>query len=206
MSLKSFLSRQARKPTGLFGRIVAPLIFNSKNRSMNLKMAEVVAPSDGNTILEIGFGTGTVVQQLASSLSSGMVEGIDLSEAMLESASHRNRKWIRHGLVRLRYGDFDDVNYSASSFDCICSSNTVYFWVDRLATLSKIYALLKPGGRLVLGFLDGSRMTEMPLDMGVFHPVSAAEMERELMEVGFSDIALHAVESGLPEYCIECVK
>jgi ubiquinone/menaquinone biosynthesis C-methylase UbiE len=48
-------------------------------------------------VLEIGFGPGYAVAQIASRLTSGEIVGIDHSEVMLKQAQRRNAGAIRLG-------------------------------------------------------------------------------------------------------------
>jgi ubiquinone/menaquinone biosynthesis C-methylase UbiE len=77
----------------------------------------------GETILEIGFGTGQCVLELAKSVGdSGKVYGIDISDQMLEIAE---RKAIGAGLsgrIELVCGDALKLPYQDNKFDALFMS------------------------------------------------------------------------------------
>jgi ubiquinone/menaquinone biosynthesis C-methylase UbiE len=202
MMWKRFFSRQARKPSGWFGRLVAARIFDKGNNAMNDRMVELVAAGDGQSILEIGFGCGNVIRDICGRVDRVSVEGIDFSGAMMAVARKRNLRHIREGRVRLVHGDFDAADYAANGFDAVCSANTVYFWPDPAATCARIHKALRPGGKVVLAFVDKSKMETMDMDMTVFRPVACAEVEHWLAQAGFASVRVHAVDDGGAQFCV----
>ncbi len=203
---KRFFSRQARKPSGLFGRFVAGRIFDRGNDGLNTLMLSAMDPQPGQAVLEIGFGCGTVIRAVADQVGDGRVEGIDFSGAMLGVARKRNRDHIRAGRVALMKGDFDAADYAPASFDTICSANTIYFWPDPAATCARIHAALKPGGRVALAFVDKSKMDSMPLDMDVFRAMARDTVEGLLLEAGFSAVATRTVPEKSALLCMSARK
>lgn len=205
--LRKFFSKQARKPSGIIGRMLMARFFEKGNRDINRRMVDLVAAQGADRILEIGFGGGATVFEMANQLDTGSVEGIDFSDAMLAAARKKNRMHIAAGTVTLRHGNFDQADYPAQAFDTVCTANTIYFWPDRKDTASRIYDVLRPGGKLVLAYVDKTRMDDMPLDMKVFTPIGHGEV-RELLEgVGFSSVVFHP-EPGArtAAYCVVAVK
>lgn len=186
-----FFSSQARRPSGLFGRWFMTLVFDKGNRALNKRMLELVAAGGSQRILEIGFGGGGCVKAMADELKDGMVEGVDFSDAMMHVAVRRNKKHIASGKVKLIQGDFAQAEYPPGRFDTVCSANTIYFWRDLKFTFSKICEVLKPGGQLVLAFVDRNKMKDLPLDMNVFTPVSHLHIQELLGTTGFSRVAIH---------------
>lgn len=207
MFFKDYFSRQARKPTGLFGHFFMSKLFDKGNSEVNQRMTELVNAKGSDKILEIGFGSGGVIQNMASTLTDGTVEGIDFSNAMMRVAQRKNKHHLATGMVKLTHGNFDEVPYSPASFDTICSANTIYFWPDQNATACKIFDTLKPGGTLVLAFRGKSKMKDMTLNMTVFRPVSADDVRGILQKSGFSSIEIHPVNGhDSAKYCVTAHK
>jgi ubiquinone/menaquinone biosynthesis C-methylase UbiE len=204
MSFKEFFSRQARKPSGLFGRFCAPIIFDKGNRALNQRMVGLVEASGSDRILEIGFGTGTVVCKMADALTDGVVEGIDFSDSMINLARKRNRHHVVAGRVQLIRGDFDEMSYEPDSFNSVCSANTIYFWPDPKATSDRILDILKPGGSLVLAFVGKESMKAKPLSKDVFSMYSPEDVHALLENAGFSSIEIHHANG--PDSGMHCVK
>ena len=189
MRFATFFSNQAREPTGLFGRYVASQIFKKGNAEMNAFIYDSLAISDGDHILEIGFGPGELIHAMAGRVGSGRVEGVDFSDTMLAIAQRKNRRHIQAGRVRLHCGDFDAMSFDGRRFDLIVTVNTVYFWQQPEATIAKIAGLLTPGGRLAVGFHPKTEMQDPILSRDVFRFYSTEDMEALLAACGaFEDI------------------
>ncbi len=177
MTFANFFSNQARKPTGLLGRYFGSLIFKKANAEINAFVLDCLSLRANDHVLEIGFGPGELIYAMTAQTVDGMIEGVDFSEPMLAMAEKRNRKAIRAGKVKLHRGDFDTLSFNGRRFDLIATVNTVYFWPEPETTMAKIAALLKPDGRVAIGFHDKNDMTGSALSRDVFRFYATADME-----------------------------
>ena len=201
------LSLQARKPSGWFGRLVMSRIFNRGNADLNNFIKDLLDLQDHDKVLEIGFGPGTLIYQMAQITTKGLVEGIDFSEAMLAQARKTNKQYISMKRVKIQKGHCKDLPYSQESFDKICTSNTIYFWDDPLENFKGIFRVLKPGGKLVVGFRDKEQMKNLPLSDDVFKAYTLEEVKLFLLNSGFPDVRVEERE-GKPfvSYCAVATK
>ena len=87
-----FFSEQARKPSGIFGRFLMARIFEIGNARLNGLVYEQMAAGKDDRILEIGFGTGKLICEMAADIRGGVIEGIDFSDTMVAMAGKRNRE------------------------------------------------------------------------------------------------------------------
>ena len=87
----TFFSKQARKPEGLFGRIVMRVVFDRGNAFLNDFVDDLMSVQGDDRILEIGSGTGKLIHRMAKKIDTGRIEGIDFSGAMVSVARQRNR-------------------------------------------------------------------------------------------------------------------
>jgi ubiquinone/menaquinone biosynthesis C-methylase UbiE len=195
MDFRTFFSKQARKPTGLFGRLIMSQVFDRGNVILNDFMKELLTLQKDDHVLEIGFGTGKLINEMARQTSQGLIEGIDLSSTMVDMAKKRNRKYIAQGRVKITLGDFDKAEYRDDDFDKVCCANTIYFWPDAEYSARKIQRILRPGGKLVLGFEDKAELEKRPLDPAVFNMYDQHEVEQLLTSVGFSDVEIKSTET-----------
>jgi ubiquinone/menaquinone biosynthesis C-methylase UbiE len=186
MSIKTFFSKQAGKPSGLFGRFVMSRIFDRGNVSLNEFMKDLLSIRDHDHILEIGFGTGKLIADMAQLVKTGVIEGIDVSTTMVALAAKRNKRYIAEGKVILRHGDFEEAAYPDDRFDIICSANTIYFWEHPDHCIQKIWRILKPGGKVILAFEDKAQLERRPLSTDVFHFYTQDDIKHLLSRNGFS--------------------
>lgn len=100
-------------------------------------------PNEGEKILDLGCGTGTLSSQIAR--LGARVTGVDRSSDMIESARGKYA-----GLV-FDVADGQELNYTAE-FDAVFS-NAALHWMPRAAdVLRGVERALVPGGRFVAEF------------------------------------------------------
>lgn len=186
MSFSKFFSKQARKPSGIFGQFVMSRIFDKGNAELNAFMKERLSLERDDRILEIGFGTGKLIHEMAGIADHGVVEGIDFSDTMVSVAKKKNKKYIADGRVKIRQGNFEEMSYRDNFFDKICTANTVYFWPTPENTVKQIMRILKPGGKFALAFGDREELEKKPLSAEIFRFYSQDDIKELLTNAGFT--------------------
>ena len=106
---------------------------------------------EGETVLEIGFGSGRCLKRVAESAGkTGKVYGIDISLGMLEVTMRRLEKAGLMDRVGLCCGDAVNLPYQDSIFDAVFMSYTLELFdtpeVPKL--LKEVKRVLKESGRL----------------------------------------------------------
>jgi ubiquinone/menaquinone biosynthesis C-methylase UbiE len=125
------LRAQFGRPTGLPGRMAGWLMANrSSNRRRNAWVVSLLDVQRDDRVLEMGFGPGIAIRELARRATDGRVCGIDHSEVMLRQASRRNAHAIRRGVVDLRLGSVDALPDFDAPFDNIMAVNALLFAND----------------------------------------------------------------------------
>jgi ubiquinone/menaquinone biosynthesis C-methylase UbiE len=185
INLTRFFSEQARRPDGLFGRIVMSLVFDKGNAFLNDFVNELMSVQIDDRVIEIGFGSGKLIYKMAQQIDKGLIEGVDFSSEMVSIARKRNKNNIANGKVKIYEGDFDEMPYEKERFTKACSVNTLYFWSDPEHTAKKIARILKPDGKLILAFEDTKQLKQRKLDQEVFHIYSKDEIQNFLIDAGF---------------------
>ena len=114
---------------------------------------DLFAAKEGESILEIGYGTGKAIAKIADAVGDGgRVYGIDLSEGMHRIASKRVRAANLSDRVELRCGDGADLPYEDHRFDAIFTSFTLELFdtPEIPIVLQECKRVLRRDGRLVV--------------------------------------------------------
>ncbi len=112
---------------------------------------EKLGASAGETVLEIGFGTGHALLALAREVGpEGKVCGIDISDGMRAVALARLKAARLSGGVTLECGDATRLSYADDSFDAVFMSFTLELFdtPEIPVVLGECRRVLRSGGRL----------------------------------------------------------
>ncbi len=191
------LSLQARKPSGLIGRFVMTKIFNSGNADLNTFVKECLSLETKDKILEIGFGPGKLINEMANISTEGVIEGVDFSKAMLKQAQKANAEHIASSRVFLYECECSSLPFEDETFDKLCSTNTLYFWKNPENYFCEMFRVLRPGGRVVIGFRDDEQMSNLGLSEDIFNSFSKSDMIDLLQNAGFKEAEVKEKE-GVP--------
>ena len=104
----------------------------------------------GDSVLDVGCGTGEVTLQAKMRAQDGRVYGIDPAPEMVTVAKS---KAARRGLdIDFRIGVIEALPFPDSSIDVVTSSLMMHHLPQNLKVrgLAEIYRVLKPGGRLLI--------------------------------------------------------
>lgn len=195
-------SLQARKPSGIIGRYLMTKIFNTGNADLNSFVKEILDLQRNDRVLEIGFGPGKLINEMADITTEGIVEGIDFSSAMLKQATKLNKQHILTEKVRLHHGECSSLPFNNESFDKLCSTNTIYFWKQPKKYFSEMFRVVKSGGMIVIGFRDDKQMSNLNLSKDIFSTYTHDDVVNLLSDAGFSGVHVKQKE-GVPfvSYC-----
>jgi len=111
-----------------------------------------LSPPPGGSVLEIGCGTGRNLIVAARAWPDAHFFGIDISEAMLETAHAKVAKAGLSGRITLAQGDataFDaQALFGRAVFDRVFQSYTLSMIPDWQGAIREAAAKIAPGGRL----------------------------------------------------------
>jgi SAM-dependent methyltransferase len=164
----------------------------------------------GESVLEIGCGTGAVTLPLAKAVGEyGRVVAVDISEPMLAVARQRVDETGIHN-VTLLLGDAQVMALEQGAFDVATSRMGVMFFADPVAAFRNISGALKPGGRLVFACwapLAENRHWLISYDIAVRHlgpPAPSTDHEPGPLAFGNPDYLRRTLTAaGLADVTIE---
>ena len=180
--VKNFNSQFAH-PHGWLGRLVG-VILAIKNRERNAWTISLLDIRPGDHVLEIGFGPGQAIQEVAKLTSNGFVAGIDVSDTMVVQASKRNTAAIRSGRALLQQGSESPLTFENNKFDKVLAVNSMQFWSNQMAGLQEVMRVLKPAGRVAITIQPIWAKTEADVQ------VVAEQLVSQLKQVGFKQVCL----------------
>ena len=192
---QKIIDGQYRRPSGWLGRWIGRKM-EEQHLPENTWTVQVLNPQPTDSILEIGFGTGIAIEQVAQHVTDGFVAGIDFSRTMVDVAKKRNHAGVKSGKVDLRYADVVQIPFADATFDKAYSIHSIYFWQQPLIALKEICRVLKADGTLILTILPKEKWNinnpEQVVGTPECTPYSAHELETVLTQAGFNRIRVEA--------------
>jgi len=122
--------------------------FEKKLREKGLELLDV---QKGEVVLEIGFGTGCSLVEIAKSVGeTGKAYGIDLTPEMVKLSKERLEKEGLKERAELQEGNARKMSYRDNMFDAVYMASTLELFdtPDIAKVLREIKRVLKPTGRL----------------------------------------------------------
>jgi ubiquinone/menaquinone biosynthesis C-methylase UbiE len=167
------------RPRGLLGRL-GGIIMARMNEDCGAWVTDLLEIGPRDSVLEVGFGPGAIVQRLSKLTSAGHIAGIDPSREMVEQARARNAIAIRDGRVDLRCGFVEHLPFDDDAFDRALAINSMQVWPDSAAGLREIRRVMKPGGRVAVGFTpySGQKNKGLPELLGAVGFTKATVVEK----------------------------
>lgn len=140
---------QAMRPHGIVGRLFAILMERMNERAYRWTV-DRLRTEGPQSLYEIGFGTGRMLELAVQRLGVQRLRGVDPSDLMVSAATRRLRRFKRKVDVDLRIGDDTAPFWQSETFDAIAALHSFQFWSDPARTLAALREQLSAKGRLVL--------------------------------------------------------
>ncbi|HEX5066172.1 MAG TPA: class I SAM-dependent methyltransferase [Myxococcota bacterium] len=194
MAKPEWIARQSQRPSGWIGEIVAR-VMSFETAPANRAALDVLAVQPGEEVLEVGCGHGRTLARLAAT-AGVRVAGVDPSDVMVGVARRRLRRAIAAGRAEVALGSGEALPHPAARFDAAFAVHVVYFWREPQADLQELRRVLRPGGRLLLGYKPRDEKTLAALPASVYTLRKVEEIEALLADAGFGEIRTE-VRSGV---------
>lgn len=181
-----FISRQLRRPSGLFGRRVMTRLLDRGNAPLIKVAVSAAGLHSDSRYLDAGFGGGLSIRLALRSVSNTPLYGIDFSPDVVREGHRSFKTQVAHGEVALLKADVAELPFRDGMFDAVTTINTVYFWPEPAAAFRELARVTAPGGRLVVGYTGAQKMAGHPELSTGFRHVDPPELEAWAEAAGFS--------------------
>ncbi len=177
-----------------------------------LVLIEKLGIREGQTVLDIGCGTGRLTLNVAKLVGpGGKVIGIDPSQNRIEIAARKSGEKPKSN-ISFEIGNSNELDhFKSKSFDVVYLNVVLHWILDKKDALNQIYRILKPGGRL--GITTGNKDKPYTVKSIIieilqrprYSGVSGAKKEHS-SPVNIRELELLIMESGFKEFEMTCKK
>jgi ubiquinone/menaquinone biosynthesis C-methylase UbiE len=140
MAFAEAFAGQLASPHGAAGRLVGYAMDRANRKPTRLAL-DLLAPRDGEHILDVGCGTGQALLDLSTRARTHLI-GIDPSPLMARTAQDRLGE-----RARIECASLETMEFADASFDAALLLNVLYFCKPHENALARLHRTLKPGGR-----------------------------------------------------------
>jgi ubiquinone/menaquinone biosynthesis C-methylase UbiE len=173
-------------PNGWLGRVAGRIMLWT-NKQDDVVGVLGVQPEDD--VLEVGYGPGGLIRQLAERTEAASIRGVDPSPAMRDQASRVNRNGLRAGRIRLDLGTADRTGLADASVDRVVSVNNVAIWPDLEAAVEELYRIVRPGGIVVIAWHGGAKPSGAAKSLRL--PEDRLSRIEQVLGKRFADVTRH---------------
>jgi ubiquinone/menaquinone biosynthesis C-methylase UbiE len=131
--------------------IADAFVLRGRLRELRRRVLDLAAVGDGQSLLDVGCGTGTLALEAAAHLGpAGRVAGIDPAPRQVARAQAKARR--KGMLIDFQVGSIDALPFPDASFDAVTSTLVMHHLPADLKQrgLAEILRVLRPEGRLVV--------------------------------------------------------
>lgn len=160
-------------------------LFRGQLRAMRLRTAELARLQPGESVLDVGCGTGTLAIEIQPRVgAAGRVVGIDPGVKQIAWAQSKAAR--RQLPIEFQTGVIERLDFPEAAFDAVLSTIMMHHLGDGLKQqgLAEIRRVLKPGGRLVIA--DFNRPEERPAQPAPFGTVR--DLPALVLAAGFAAV------------------
>jgi ubiquinone/menaquinone biosynthesis C-methylase UbiE len=169
----------------------------ASNRQRSVWVVSLLDVRPTDHVLEIGFGPGIAIAELARLATRGRIYGIDHSEVMVRQATRHNAAAVRAGRVELRHTSVEELPTFEQPLDVVLAVNSLGFWPDPVQRLRELRGLLREGGRIAV-----VSQPRCPGATAETTARAARELQDRLAEAGFTDFRVATLELDPPVACV----
>jgi SAM-dependent methyltransferase len=180
VGLAERFAAQLAWPRGGAGRWLGR-VMDIANAGVVRQAVDLLAPRDGEVILDAGCGTGAALAEVGRRARCAAF-GVDRSEAMIAAAARR-----LGDAAKLEVGSLEAPWPATARADGVLLLNVLYFCGADATMVRALHTRLRPGGRLVAYVTDRQTMERWPFaHSGIHRLFDAPGLVQVLVEGGFA--------------------
>jgi ubiquinone/menaquinone biosynthesis C-methylase UbiE len=119
-----------------------PVLFGPVQRSVVAALIPRLAPSA--SVLDIGCGTGRLLDRFGKAMPVSRLVGLDRSTGMAKTA-----RYLRP-ILRIERATAESLPHPSGCFDAVITTISFHHWSDKSAATSEVFRVLRPGGLFAL--------------------------------------------------------
>ncbi len=99
---------------------------------------------NGKQILDVGCGTGELLNEIEKIYPQSSCIGVDISEEMLHKANDKNKN------IKYLVADVHNLPFDDNTFDFVLNTISFHHYVSPQSALNEMIRVLKPGGYIYI--------------------------------------------------------
>ena len=135
-----------------------------------IESGAVIELASGRDVLEVGCGTGLVVERVAR--VARVAEGVDLSPGMLEHARRRG--------LTVREGDATSLPFADASFDVVYAFKVLAHVPDVDRAIAEMFRVVRPGGHVLVEVYNRHSLRFLSRAIGGARRIGASHDESDV--------------------------
>ena len=165
-------------------------------QAIHQRLLEYVELKENAAVLDLGCGTGRLMNRLAAEFPTVRAIGLDLSSKMLREARTRNRYHKRLIFVS---GRAESLSFADRQFDAVFCTISLLHYPHPQQVFHQVSRVLAPGGRfyLVDGYRGEHSFSSFVPWIGEMRLYNRQQREQLGTEAGLSAIAHHYLLPGI---------
>jgi len=153
------------------------------------------------SVVDVGCGTGRLLERLLTLLPAAELAGVDLSEGMIRMARARFQAEPR---VRLEVAAANHLPFEDASVDAVTTTLSFHHWDHQAEAMREVTRVLRPGGRLLLADVLAIGPFGRFAQMIAGRHGTGADLAEMLNGAGFTSWRRRAIFApGIPIYLVE---
>ncbi len=205
--MKKIILNQLKKPSGIIGRYVLPILWNIRNKALNNIALSSFDINNNDRILEIGIGGGYLLAKIIPRLKNGHYWGIDKSEEIINYCQNKYKKYIKSNLLTLSQMDLKDLKYNDNLFNKIYSINSIMYWNNIENIFQRLYRIADNNCSLILCFTSNESLKTSPFFNKTKQYHSLENIQNQIIKSGFKNATTQKYQDRFRYfYCITSQK